>query len=248
MNDLMWIGGQTFAMKNAANYKLRMDFGCMTSESGAFLEQLADGIIGLSMTNTTLPYLLHEKQITNTKIFALCFRIGGGIFTLGGVDPSLHTPPAVLKFAELYPSKDDEWGIRISNIFLRDTKGKSFTLENPYIGKGQPSIIKDMRSGGVIIDSASSDTYFPQSMTERFRRVFYAITGLDYSADPIFITADQLNTIPELVISIEAKDGTEFNVTMIWSNFLELTGEDRMYQFRIFFRCSINIEAYHYMQ
>jgi hypothetical protein len=33
--------------------------------------------------------------VTDTKAFALCFRNGGGIVTLGGVDPSLHSPVSI---------------------------------------------------------------------------------------------------------------------------------------------------------
>jgi hypothetical protein len=33
---------------------------------------------------------LHAAGITRTKMFALCFRTGGGVVTLGGVDTRLH--------------------------------------------------------------------------------------------------------------------------------------------------------------
>lgn len=39
--------------------------------------------MGLAMAEDTLPYVLHKAGITESKIFSLCFRVGGGIFTLG---------------------------------------------------------------------------------------------------------------------------------------------------------------------
>ena len=50
---------------------------------GLFRTQLADGIMGMAMNDDTLPYQLQKQGVTKTKIFALCFRIGGGIFTIG---------------------------------------------------------------------------------------------------------------------------------------------------------------------
>jgi len=45
---------------------------------GLFRTQLADGIMGLAMADDTLPYVLHTNGMTETKIFSLCFRTGGG--------------------------------------------------------------------------------------------------------------------------------------------------------------------------
>ena len=50
--------------------------------------------MGLSAADDTLPYKLHLSGLTDTKMFALCYRTGGGIVTLGGVDLALHEPEA----------------------------------------------------------------------------------------------------------------------------------------------------------
>ena len=34
--------------------------------------------------------MLRAKGLVDNKLFALCFRIGGGVITLGGVDERLH--------------------------------------------------------------------------------------------------------------------------------------------------------------
>ena len=54
-------------------------------EKGLFRTQLADGIMGMAMNDDTLPYQLQRQGVTQTKVFALCFRMGGGIFTLGPI-------------------------------------------------------------------------------------------------------------------------------------------------------------------
>ena len=70
-----------------ANTLLSVDFqfACQTYETGLFRTQLADGIMGMSISEDTLPAQLMKQKVTNTRIFALCYRVGGGIMTLGGV-------------------------------------------------------------------------------------------------------------------------------------------------------------------
>jgi len=46
--------------------------------------------MGLSASEETLPYQLFKQKVLSTKLFALCFRVNGGILTLGGVDSHLH--------------------------------------------------------------------------------------------------------------------------------------------------------------
>jgi hypothetical protein len=45
---------------------------------GLFRTQLADGIMGLAIADDTLPIVLAKAGVTSTKIFSLCFRVGGG--------------------------------------------------------------------------------------------------------------------------------------------------------------------------
>lgn len=77
---------------DASKWTVNFDFGCQDSETGLFRTQNIDGIMGMSAAGNTLPFQLMEQHITKTKVFALCFRIGGGVLTLGGMDPTLHKP------------------------------------------------------------------------------------------------------------------------------------------------------------
>jgi hypothetical protein len=51
--------------------------------------------MGMSMDKDTLPYQLNKQRAASSKIFALCFRVGGGIMTLGGVEQRVHSKPGV---------------------------------------------------------------------------------------------------------------------------------------------------------
>jgi len=79
-------------MKNDATSQLAVDlkFACIQSSTGLFRTQFADGVLGLSNSPDALPFQLKAKGITATSTFALCFRVGGGILTLGGMDPKVN--------------------------------------------------------------------------------------------------------------------------------------------------------------
>ena len=51
--------------------------------------------MGMSNAEDTLPNQLYSQKITSTKIFALCYRVGGGIMTLGGVDQRIHSKKTI---------------------------------------------------------------------------------------------------------------------------------------------------------
>ena len=65
----------------------------------------------------TLPHQLKKQRATSTRMFALCFRVGGGIMTLGGVEQKIHSKPGV-SYAKLL-SKDG-W-FQVSDRGLRCT-------------------------------------------------------------------------------------------------------------------------------
>ena len=59
-------------------------FRCTNSNLGSFIIKIHSTLLFFLIVQ------LHSSGITKTKMFALCFRTGGGVVTLGGVDTSLH--------------------------------------------------------------------------------------------------------------------------------------------------------------
>ena len=91
LSDKVFLGDtQVKLLPDAKDYRVDLKLACMQSSTGLFRTQFADGVLGLSNSPDALPYQLKAKGITTTSTFALCFRVGGGILTLGGMDPRVN--------------------------------------------------------------------------------------------------------------------------------------------------------------
>jgi hypothetical protein len=73
---------------------VRVQFGCHQRESGLFLTQEADGIIGMSAGTLALPTALGAGTGAPAS-FSLCQVTRGGTLTLGGWDPRLWLDPSM---------------------------------------------------------------------------------------------------------------------------------------------------------
>ena len=91
MSDRLWVGGPAKDKSpfEAARWTVAFEFGCQDHETGLFRTQNIDGIMGMSAATNTLPFQLQDQRLTQSKVFALCFKVGGGVLTLVG-QTSLH--------------------------------------------------------------------------------------------------------------------------------------------------------------
>jgi hypothetical protein len=71
-----------------------MRFGCQLQADGQIAEQGVDGILGLSQGSLSMLSTMNRKGLLARNAFSLCMSSlgNGGIMTLGGVDPRLHSP------------------------------------------------------------------------------------------------------------------------------------------------------------
>jgi len=218
VNDNVFFGGRdvlSAADPTDHRFSVNFMFGCQTLETGLFVTQLADGIMGLSQHEATLPRAMYDQGKIERRVFAMCFRrevvvskkgISAGVITLGGTDTTLHTSP-MLWVKNL--SVRGWYTIYIKNIYLRDGGGQSARNDDPTHANVK-RITGDtfaMNSGkGVILDSGTTDTYLHISMEKPFSDAWKKITGKAYTNNPIKLSRGDLLKLPTILIQMMAYD------------------------------------------
>jgi hypothetical protein len=197
------------------------EFACQYSETGLFRTQHVDGIMGLSGAEDTYPHVLFANGLSKSKVFAMCFRLGGGVLTIGGVDTSLHSasaspavPPPVA-FAKQVSRKTVGWfTVRLLDVLLRNSK----TGETTSIGVPQQ---KYNTGKGAIIDSGTTDTYLPSLSKSQFTSLFRQMSGLAYSNSKRELTKEEFNNLPTVIYRLEGSDGKPIDIESPPSSYVE---------------------------
>lgn len=198
-------------------YGINFSFGCQNHLTGLFIKQLADGIMGMSVSDIILPVQMKKQGILEHSIFSMCFArkirhekdgITAGILTLGGVNPVLQKSPMI--FAKMGDRNRGWYNLVTKKILLR--KGGGNSAKEPFLDrKKNLFLISDdmhlLNSGsGLIVDSGTTDTYLPGSIQYAFKTAYKEITGTEYSNNPMHLTHEQLLQLPTILIVVEPFD------------------------------------------
>lgn len=222
-------------ISGASDWSVNFEFGCQDSETGLFRTQNVDGIMGMSAADDTLPFQLVTQGITKTRMFAMCFKTGGGVLTLGGVDPSLHSfsvdkqmMPSVPVFAKL--TKARGWfTVKLMDMLVRSPKEPG---TRKSVGGAQ---FKYNTGKGTIVDSGTTDTYLPTTLFNSFKNIFTAATGMLYSNKIIDLSKEQFATLPTVIFVLEGKEeGSKIEIEMPPTSYMEAFKGGR-YAARIYF-------------
>ena len=196
------------------SYAIDFTFGCQTSETGLFIKQLADGIMGMAANDATLTKRMHDAGKIEHLMFAMCFRrelhqskegVTAGVLTMGGVDTRLHSSPMVYARNTVHQG----WfTVYVRKLYLRSDGGQSAKADDAdqHITEIRMNLSQVNSGKGVIVDSGTTDTYFHRSLKAPFEEAFKAVSGRDHSNRAIKLSHGELMALPTLLVQLDAYD------------------------------------------
>ena len=132
------------------NYKEQngtyIPIGCTTFENKLFLNQIPNGIMGLSNTENNFVELLYKLGGIKRNIFSLCYEQLGGIFTIGEINNKTHLEKMV--FLPSKKIRNKLFGVNLKSILVNNKKLKSYEENSSY--------------NEFIIDSGTTLSYFSE--------------------------------------------------------------------------------------
>ena len=107
MEDVVYLGGESsfndMAMRD--KYGTIFQFGCQNAETGLFVTQVADGIMGLSNSEYHVIAKLYRESKILSNLFSLCFVEDGGTMSIG--EPHTLAHRGNISYAKLFPDRSD---------------------------------------------------------------------------------------------------------------------------------------------
>lgn len=199
---------------DASSFAFDMKFGCQTRITGLFVQQLADGIMGMDVAPAAFWWQMYDARKIKNKAFSLCFarheeaaRTGteSGAMSLGGTDSRLHKTPMV------YSAVTDSSGffqVHVRKIYLREGGGGLSALSTDSGLKVLALDISEssINSGKIIVDSGTTDTYFSRRLSEPFGKVYTQLTGKTYDHTVKHFTAEELSNEPTILFQLSGNE------------------------------------------
>ena len=215
--DKVFLGGKELSSAlNPINNSFKTDFmfGCQMKETGLFVTQLADGIMGMSAHPSTLPRAMYEQGKLEHNMFSMCFRrelhvskqgIVAGMLTLGGIDNTVDLTPMVYA-RNVAPS---EWfTVFVKNVYIREQGGQRAKADGLHQKLHKVDLdLNQINGGRAILDSGTTDTYLHESIAEPFSQIWERVTGKPYSNSPVKIDKKDILQLPTVLIQMQEYDG-----------------------------------------
>jgi len=202
---------------HAADLAFDMTFGCQNLVTGLFKTQLADGIMGMSDQESTYwSQMSRADKMGTRKIFGLCFSrpdlitsegTEAGAMTLGGVDERLHTTQIVYT-PNFNNGRPTFFSVKVRRMMLRDGKfgvTAMSTSKNPNEGVRVLNIAeKSLNTGGIIVDSGTTDTYWNLAISNEFKTTFKEMSGMAYDNNPHQMSEEEILALPTILIQLQS--------------------------------------------
>lgn len=202
--------------EDAKDFSFPMVFGCQTSITGLFITQLADGIMGLSNQEGSVWNQAYKQGVISTHKFSLCFSraedaskegSSAGALTLGGTDTYLHTTPML--YVNAFKTKGTMHGVTVRKMYIMEGGVYDPTdavKDNTFDLSISESTLKMFNT---IVDSGTTDTYFPRAIADAFKNAFKIVSGISYSTRGFKLPDGvDVEDLPTIIIQLAGKTGT----------------------------------------
>ncbi|KAL3674593.1 hypothetical protein V7S43_000538 [Phytophthora oleae] len=194
VEDVVYLGGESSfqddSMRN--RYGTHFQFGCQSSETGLFVTQVADGIMGLSNSDNHIVAKLHRENKIPSNLFSLCFTGNGGTMSVGQPHKAAHR--GEISYAKVI---SDRSAGHFYNMHMKDIRigGKSINAK-----------VEAYSRGHYIVDSGTTDSYLPRALKTEFLQMFKEVTGRDYQVGSTCkgFTNEELASLPTIQLVMEA--------------------------------------------
>ncbi|GMF23542.1 unnamed protein product [Phytophthora fragariaefolia] len=173
----------------SSSFEARIEFGCIYEQSGVFLDQPSDGIMGFSRHPDSIFEQFYRQKVTHSRIFSQCLAEGGGMLTIGGVDLARHTEP--VRYTPLRDTGYQYWTVTLQSV--------SVGAENNTL---EVDSVKYNADRGCVLDSGTTFLYMPTDTQEPFRLAWSrAVGSFSYvpQSDTFYsMTPEQVAALPDI--------------------------------------------------
>jgi hypothetical protein len=197
VRDKVWLGQKERADEFATSFAVDYEFGCQDEMSGKFESQVSNGIMGFADDDNTLVPTMFRLGKIKARMFSMCFTRTHGILVMGGIDFRLHKEP--VQWVPLMP-------------FDAAFTFKTFDVELVALSLGTVSLTevvqrRHSRSIRVVLDSGTTDTYFPADLMDPFMQAFEDQVGKRYDVEAFYcFTPDQFAKLPAIEFALKNGD------------------------------------------
>ena len=193
VEDIVWLGSSDVAESlelYMPEYAVAYPFGCQTNSKGLFRKQYADGILGLSIHETSIVNYLYKEALIPRNAFSLCFTREGGYLSLGGTLPKADYHYQPMQMTPL----TREHGYYSVEVVRLSLYGDTIVAAPGKYGNNvrrrtsdidNLRLLRDMHAGkGCIFDSGTTDSYFPESLAKIVQKTVMEYTngGCDFTS------------------------------------------------------------------
>ena len=210
---------------NAANYRFPLTFTCMTSNTGEFKKQKADGIMGLNMKKASFWKQMQKEGAISAKKFSLCMRkfpyvpleprkYSVGAMALGGVDSRLHH--SEMQYMDFDPNDNRNlFSVKIRKIHVSPGGGSRLAGNNPdvFLSEKNTILVEDdmerINQFGMIVDSGTTDTILPAELKPEFDKAWEKVMGFPFPTKTVEVPVKELKKWPTIIFQMVGSAGNK---------------------------------------